>query len=626
MVSIPQQLTSYVVGVFRRDSPPPRAAWPGRAADVAMYLVIFMFGIFYFSCYMRATDLTLDATYPELARSLVDKGAYELDFLPETNFPPGFPIILALVCRWAGFSPAVLFHVVAVFATLGLLAAYEFLRRVEGRVLAAGACVLLASSPALFSFVTELVFAEMPYFFFSMMALLLALKLDRTRARKGQIGWMLGFALCLVLAVTIRSVGMALLAGLGTWILVAFLAKPNLARRRLALFCGPLILGLGAQALWTGWAGRQQAPEWSAGTWQQSYVAQLFMKDGDRPELGVATWRDIPGRIEKNLYNRAAVFSEQLTRRGGAGFWPSPLIAGVIVLIIVGLGASLRKDGGQLHDWYFLWHEVMFLLWPWDTEGRFVLPIFALACLYLWRGGRTLKNFAATRPDAAGVGFVLIGGFLAWECAEFALHVEAKRWQPILACLFWSVLAVIGLVIAGRRRFRQPRGINRFLAPLRWVTPARLTLSARAVAAVVFAATVVYGCDMQLRLARQNTNPDVTEEPWYADIEAAQWIRSHEPRDLVIMARKQDLVFHYTQQRVVFFPPISDPKILMDGIRRHHVSLIVVNVRKTALLEPPEDVCFQALLEAYPLSFHLAYSSPDSRIYELAAGARSGSD
>jgi hypothetical protein len=618
-------MISFLARAASRISAVPRGAFaprlPGTSVntmDLAMYALIFMFGCFYFISYMKAADLTLDATYPELARSLVEHGRYEFDFLPETKFPPGFPVILALVCRWAGFSPAVLFHVVAVFATLGLLATYELLRRVEGRLLAGVVCVLFASAPALFSFVTELVFAEMPYFFFSTVVLLLAFKMDRSTPGAPQIGSTAVLTLCLIIAVTTRSVAVALVLAIGTWIIVSFWTKPDLAHRRMALFCVPLILGLGAQVMWTEWAGHRQTREWSVATWDQPYTAQLFMKDGDRPELGRATWRDIPERIGRNLYHRSAVFSEMLTRHGGTNFWPSPAIIGVIGLVIIGLGASLWKNGGQLHDWYFFWHEMTFLLWPWQSEGRFILPIFALACLYLWRGGKTLKEFAASRSGLAGASFFLIGAFLAFECAEFAAHASAKRWQPAVGALLWGIFAIVGLVLIWLRLFNGTRRVSWVLTSLSLARP-RLTVIAQAVAFVALAAIVADGCDMQLQLARHNANPDLTQEPWYSDIEAAEWIRSHEPPGLVVMARKQDLVFHYTHHRVVFFPPSSDPEVLMEGIRKHHIALIVVVTRKAPLLEPAEDVCFKALADRYPDSFSLIHSGSGSSIYEVTA-------
>ncbi len=77
-------------------------------------------------------------------------------------FPPAFTLILAVVGLFWGLSPATLFPVIAVSATLALLVAYELLRRVEGRGVAAATCLLLASSPVLFAFNTAVVYPEMP--------------------------------------------------------------------------------------------------------------------------------------------------------------------------------------------------------------------------------------------------------------------------------------------------------------------------------------------------------------------------------------------------------------------------------------------------------------------------------
>ena len=65
-------------------------------------------------------------------------------FLTQTTFPPGFALILAAVGKVFGIRPATMFPVVAVSAAAALIASYEFLRRIEGRSLAAAACVLLA--------------------------------------------------------------------------------------------------------------------------------------------------------------------------------------------------------------------------------------------------------------------------------------------------------------------------------------------------------------------------------------------------------------------------------------------------------------------------------------------------
>ena len=180
------------------------ASLPRLAGDLAIYTFIVLLGAFQFAHYPHFADFSSDVTYPDLARSLLEKGLYEIRLLPQTTLPPGLPLLLALAGKLFGLSPAVAFGVVAVSTSLGLIAAYELLRRVEGRAVAVVACLLLASSPVIFGFNTDVVFPEMPYLLASMLVLLLTLKIDRTPRGPLLVVWILLLAVALVLAVLIR--------------------------------------------------------------------------------------------------------------------------------------------------------------------------------------------------------------------------------------------------------------------------------------------------------------------------------------------------------------------------------------------------------------------------------------
>ena len=85
------------------------------------------------------------------------------------------------------------------------------------------------------------------------------------------------------------------------------------------------------------------------------------------------------------------------------------------------------------------------------------------------------------------------------------------------------------------------------------------------------------------------------------------------------MASEPEIVFHFSGHRTVWFPPISDPKVLMEGIRRHHIGAILVVHQAQSYWLPPEDVCFQALLQSYPGAFQLTYRDLDTWVYEVAS-------
>src|SRR5262249_30084932 len=103
----------------------------------------------------------------------------------------------------------------------------------------------------------------------------------------------------------------------------------------------------------------------------------------------------------------------------------------------------------------------------------------------------------------------------------------------------------------------------------------------------------------------------------YPDIEAAQWLQSHTDSSAVIMARKEDLVYHYSRRKVLWFPPSSDPNLLMEGICKHHVSEIVVVEREGSYFLPSDEDCFASLVRSYPDAFHLVHCGSRNRIFQV---------
>jgi hypothetical protein len=594
--------------------------------DWVVFAVIFLIGAIQFTFYPHTADFMSDPGYPDLARS-IEQGSYQFDFLPETTLPPGFPLILALAGRLFGFTPAVFFQLIAVFATLGLIVAYYLLRQIEGRGVAATACLLFGCSPSLFSFNTAVIFPEMPYLFLSMLVLLLAFRIDRANSRRPPIARIVAFGAALVLAVLVRSVGIALIVGLGTWILASLVVTPVVGRRRLKNFLIPLLLGAAAQAGWSMWAQRHQVLEWQLPGYPESYVTQLKVKNGQQPELGLASLADIPIRVERNVVKRAALLGELLTGRYISTFYSSPAIVGVLILIPIGLASAFR-NGGQLHDWYFLWEEAIFIFWPWDPKPRFLFPIVPLAVLYLWRGAKVLRSYSSRQPKQAGLFIFLFGAVLSIVSGAYAfrilpfdvdpIHARGDHWQPIAATISWAVLAVIGF---GLVKFNSIRTSEDSARPFENVGKIlRLWSGLPLGIATILVLTVVVGSGLAQQLAwgRANLNPDITQQAVYPEIEASEWIQAHEPPDRIIMARDQDIVFHRTGRRAVWFPPISDAKVLMDGIRRHNVGVLVVAHHSESYWLPPEDACFQSLERSYASAFHMVDEGRDFRVFEIS--------
>jgi hypothetical protein len=259
---------------------------------------------------------------------------------------------------------------------------------------------LLASSPAFFRFSSTLVFSDMPYFLASMAALLVAEKLDRasTTCRQTSLFWLA--AILISASLLIRTSGVALVIGMVAWIAATFWTSRARGITRLKRFSGLVVCGLFVQLAWSTWTGPRQVEEWPIGGYPKPYLAQLTVKNGNEPERGSASLADIPSRIVGNLTERAAALDYLTTGAYPSGrffHWFLPWVFGPIALVVIGLARSIRRFGGTLAAWYFIVHEAIYLLWPWDFEMRFFLPVAPLACFYAWRGARACLTLVRRR-------------------------------------------------------------------------------------------------------------------------------------------------------------------------------------------------------------------------------------
>jgi hypothetical protein len=585
---------------------------PLTGADFAILGGMLAAGSLYFWLSQRGAPFySGDTSYIELARSILHH-SYGFNFRRETMLPPGFPAFLAVLTAVFSDSHAVLVRALTVLTTLGLGVSYLLLRCRGGRTFAAAVTALLFASPTIFRMATTSVFSDLPYLLTSMAALLMLSSLDVAEtSRAGSVRWLLcGFLL--LASLLIRSAGITLVLGLGAWLAISCWRDPTRAMRRCKTFVPLLLAGLIVQAGWMAWIKKTETlAEWPVGGYPQSYAAQLRVKNGNEPELGAASAADLPSRVAQNLAAHAAGFVEAVTGKGGRlpHDWFTPWVIGPVLLIIVGLCASVWPTGGKPEDWYFVAYESMYLVWPWDMELRFILPVVPLACLYFWRGSRTVVGWAMRAPKLSVSAGLLLGVVCGINATTYGLRVAGLRSKLAAECWWLFVLSI--LILLWRRRV--PAESAHRVFDVTSATSYRYATAALCMVLFFLNAGTLTG------IARENLAFDVTHERRYAPIAAATWIRSHTPRNTVVMARQMDVVYHYAERRVVWFPPISDPAVLYDGIRRHHVSLIVVEVDRgvDTYWRPGETDCIERLLKAYPAAFRLIQRGRDEHIYAV---------
>ena len=584
--------------------------------DLTVYFLIVALGILQFLLVPRSADYLRDTNYFELANSVIHKASYGFNGKPMTQLPPGLPYLMAMLNSITPISYTTMIHVMTMFAVLALLVSYRLIREVQDPIAAALACLLLGSSPSFFVFSTSLVFADLPYFFFSTVLLLIALHLDGAKSwgTSQTLQWLIWGPL-LVVTVLVKSVGLALLVGFSCWLGMSCLRSWETAKRRLKVFLPLLILGFIAQVGWMVWASQHQYHEWRLPGYQENYVAQLRLKSANEPELGLATWRDVVVRPLASGDDMAAALFGVFTHKEMAPAWYSPATLLPLLIVSIGLLGTFLKTGGGPLEWYFLSYQAMFLFWPWDYERRFFLPVAPLAFLYAWRGGGTIWNMARKRPAVISLTtftLALLGSVSSFMWGKETAHPQ--MW----ACLVgWLLVAGCSIFVFSLG----PKGLESVSIWLQrpfmihGYSMGRWLCGLAAVATFVFA----IGVGLEVKDGLKNLRADLTADDFdYPEIEAGQWIKANSPPSTVVMARKDDMIFHYSQRRVIWFPATRDAEVLMAGIKRYQVKYVVIHEGNDSYWRPPAKECFAALLGKYPSFFRVVHLGPHNIIYEVS--------
>lgn len=603
-----------------------------RQADILVFALILGIGALQFFYTARASDfLGDDVFWSDSARSIVDHGYYGMNGYAETNMPPGLPFILALLRIAGAGSHAACLRTMVVFGVLGFLASYELLRRQVPRGVAAAVCLLLISSRVYFDLVTQQVWPSTPYFFAAMCALLVAGKLEHT----ARVVWGALLTVLIAASLVIASVGIAFLGAMVMSICAGFFRDRRLAIVRLKTYVPVLLVGIAVQGYWMLGRGSVDASagigvqEWPVPGFPRSYLAQLPLKSGRYPELGTASIHDIGVRIVQNAAEYSNLLSRMLFQRMPDLAWMSVLVAGPLLLMTLGWGYSIWTNGGDLQDWYFAGFWLIYLLWPWRAEMRFFLPVSALACLYMWRGAKALIFLAKNRPRLLGVIWCPVAVLLtasAWlwmNGSGIARHlynggvedeVSLVVWLLLTGHAAWMVWANHAWLTPASALWRRCSHRNGAVR----ISPQRIV---QLFGICTVAILIVLGLTIQLESGRSNLDLNSDTNHPGPDVLAGTWTRSHTDTQAVVMARLVPTVSHYSDRKVIWFPPSSDPQLLMEGIRKHKVNFVIVARREYNYYLPPDEDCFAPLLKIHADAFRLVRQRPEFRVFQVVVGA-----
>jgi hypothetical protein len=598
-----------------------------RSTDALFLSLILCFGAFHFFSYQRTPDFLFDDVfYADAGRSLIAHGFYGINGHPESNQPSGLPALLGLLSLVGIAGHAALIRVMAACEALGLMFAYEVLRREVPRAVAGSICLLLASSTVFFSFATRSIFPSLPYLLTTMAALLVARNFENSTRRAWKYSW--GFALAVLISVSLMfaTAAMAFLGAIVMGVGMLYVRDRELAKTRLKMYTPIFLIAL---MVLGSWMFRKPGPtEWPLPGYPHSYFSQLALKSGNEPELGMATLADIPVRILKNAADDSIQLSEALYRRWVNVAWMSLLVTGPIILVLLGWGSSVWRWRGGLIEWYFIVYQLIYLLWPWKMEARFFLPVMPLACLYLWRGSKTLMLLAQNQPRLLGVASYPVAVILAvsswfWmQGSWIGSHLTRVGLQDETSFIVWIVSAVLAVRMLWSEnswKLAAARFNSRLSATIPNLGTSGLGLLQFLGILTVFL-LVFFGFTSQVSLARANADPSSAINRPTPDVVAAQWVNANTDSAAVIMARHVPIVYHYAERKLVWFPPSTNVSMLMQGIRRQKVDYIVSVNRQYNYYFPPDGICIAAVLAAYPDALELVHQTPEFRVFRVVSG------
>lgn len=355
-----------------------------------------------------------NAAYLLLAQALAEGAGYvelwDPDMPSHTKYPPGYPLLLALLIvvgttAWTAFK---LSSAVAVSAAT--LAAFAWAADRRGP-LVGGALALLLVLSAGWQEASRWILSEPWFLLWTFVALWAgdrALRPDPThgadeapgtaRARVRGI-WLVTAGAAALMAFGIRVAGLP--------VILSFLLALVLARRLRAawIFGGVSAVAVG------GWIARALV---AAG--EGAYQSEFFLRNPYDPELGTV---GIPGLLGRVWSNGALYVGEVLPREwwGTTGEWTAVgLGTFLFALALAGWIAALRRRPGPA-ELFVPFYGGMILLWPEVWSGdRFLLPLLPVILLYAGEALAHLATVVAARRGWRGsvpAGAILAGGVLA---------------------------------------------------------------------------------------------------------------------------------------------------------------------------------------------------------------------
>jgi len=331
-----------------------------------LVITTLAFGGVYAYIFDKKLDLNGDnANYYMLGKALAAGEGYvninSVQKNPNNHFPPGYPVIIALETTLLGDSIINLKLANGLFFLLTLFGLYFLIIKITGSKVIAVITLLMMLVNVHFLRYSTMIMSEVPFMFFSIMAILSFLKINFKKPF-WQDPWLFITIILLGISFYIRSSGIAII---GSIVLYLFIAKRW--QHSLVIIVGIILIALPWQIRSYNLGG-------------SSYLKQLKQVNPYRPELGMANFGDFANRFGSNVSRYltkeipASTFSfykPDYREDSTALQW----VIGVSLFTLIFYGIWFLKKYNLLILTYLAGTLALLFLWPEVWFGiRFILP------------------------------------------------------------------------------------------------------------------------------------------------------------------------------------------------------------------------------------------------------------
>jgi len=532
--------------------------------------------------------------YVGLARAIAVGDGLALQMWRQSQFPPGFPLVLAPAAWLFNGSFAAISRWAAALASLVFALTWLYLRR-RGSPLALPIAILTTCSTRFLDLATDNPMAEPVYMALSLAVLIWADCGSLAGDPRRGWGWVVTGCLLLVALPAVRSIGVSAVAAAALAPLLRALA-PGAGRRPVAIRDAiPVIFAAVCLGSWSALVHQSGA----------GYLHDLLMSDPRHPDLGQASPAQVVARIAGNAGAEVGFLDDLLM----PWFWINPtwwtpaLVA--IGVLLVGWWRDLSSARPFAALYAFAYVGVL-LVWPYLEEGpRFLAPLLPLLWMYLFEGLRTLLE--ALR---AGRLWLRLAG-LAWAVLALVGLACVWRWQPgafnrqeIAAAMAWAaLLAGFGgfwqlLVGMARRLTRQSAAL----------------LVGVGVAAFAIGSVAHAGPRIVARARGELPLGGVQR----ALRDASRWIANATPPDALVLTTYASRVGFATGRPTLNLPVTLSADRFLELDRRYHARFLLIVESPADTYYTPNDVeKFAVLRTLFSTRLDLVHHFDGGRIYAI---------